>query len=51
VPLYRDHVYPGLVSLLGNPKPIQEVRERILPLAHGNVLEIGFGPGVKSRLL
>ena len=46
MPLYRDHVYSGLVSLLGNPKPIQEVRERILPLAHGNVLEIGFGPGV-----
>ena len=46
MPFYRDHVYPKLVSVLGNPKPIQGVRRRILPLAQGNVLEIGFGPGV-----
>jgi SAM-dependent methyltransferase len=32
--------------MLGDPEPIQEVRRRILPLARGNVLEIGFGPGV-----
>src|ERR1700745_4386664 len=43
---YRNHVYPHLVSMLGNPKPIQEIRERIVPLAEGNVLEIGVGPGV-----
>jgi len=43
---YKDHVYPHLVSLLGNPKPIEEIRQRIVPLAQGNVLEIGVGPGV-----
>jgi ubiquinone/menaquinone biosynthesis C-methylase UbiE len=43
---YRDHIYPQLVSLLGNPKPIREVRRRIVPLSQGNVLEIGVGPGV-----
>ena len=43
---YRDHIYPHLVDLLGNPKPIQEIRERIVPLAEGSVLEIGVGPGV-----
>jgi SAM-dependent methyltransferase len=43
---YREHVYPHLVATLGNPKPIAEIRERILPLAQGNVLEIGVGPGV-----
>lgn len=43
---YRDHVYPLLVSWLGNPKPIEEIRQRIVPLAKGNVLEIGVGPGV-----
>jgi SAM-dependent methyltransferase len=43
---YREHVYPHLVAMLGNPKPIAEIRERILPLAQGNVLEIGVGPGV-----
>lgn len=46
VPFYEDNVYPKLVTVLGNPKPIQEVRRRILPLAQGNVLEIGFGPGM-----
>lgn len=32
--------------MLGNPKPIREVRRRIVPLAQGKVLEIGVGPGV-----
>ena len=43
---YRDHVYPRLVKALGDPKPIREVRERIVPEAEGRVLEIGVGPGV-----
>jgi hypothetical protein len=43
---YKDNVYPHLVSWLGNPKPIEEIRQRIVPLAQGNVLEIGVGPGV-----
>src|SRR5712664_2269156 len=46
MPFYRDHIYPHLVSVLGNPKPIQEVRQRIVPMAQGTVLEIGVGPGV-----
>jgi len=32
--------------MLGNPKPIREVRQRIVSLAQGKVLEIGVGPGV-----
>ena len=43
---YRNHVYPKVVSALGNPPPIQKIRERIIPLAHGTVLELGVGPGV-----
>jgi ubiquinone/menaquinone biosynthesis C-methylase UbiE len=43
---YRNHVYPEVVSVLGNPPPIQKIRERIIPLAQGTVLEIGVGPGV-----
>src|SRR5215469_16694225 len=43
---YNEHVYPHLVNALGNPKPIAEIRKRILPLADGDVLEIGVGPGV-----
>src|SRR5262245_61140563 len=46
MPFYRDRVYPRLVKLLGNPKPIREIRKRIVPLASGTVLEIGVGPGV-----
>src|SRR5262245_59477738 len=46
MPFYRDHIYPHLVSRLGNPKPIREVRRRIVSLAQGKVLEIGVGPGV-----
>jgi SAM-dependent methyltransferase len=44
--LYRNHVYPYLVSALGDPKPIREIRRRIIPAAWGTVLEIGAGPGV-----
>jgi hypothetical protein len=44
--LYREYVYPNLVTVLGNPKPIHELRRRILPLAEGAVLEVGFGSGV-----
>jgi ubiquinone/menaquinone biosynthesis C-methylase UbiE len=46
MPLYRSFVYPHLVSLLGNPEPIRDIRQRIIPLARGRVLEIGVGPGV-----
>jgi SAM-dependent methyltransferase len=50
MPFYREHIYPQLVSLLGNPKPIREVRRRIVPMAEGTVLEIGVGPGVNFPL-
>ncbi|MFZ1016032.1 MAG: class I SAM-dependent methyltransferase [Terracidiphilus sp.] len=43
---YRDRVYPQIVSALGNPKPIDDIRRRMIPLAHGEVLELGVGPGV-----
>jgi ubiquinone/menaquinone biosynthesis C-methylase UbiE len=50
MPFYKDHVYPHLVAMLGNPEPIQKVRQRIVPLAQGKVLEIGVGPGVNFPL-
>ena len=46
MPFYRDRVYPHLVSILGNPKPIEKIRQRVVPWAQGEVLEIGVGPGV-----
>ena len=43
---YNNRVYPHLVTMLGNPEPIRKIRERLVPLAEGKVLEIGVGPGV-----
>lgn len=43
---YRNRVYPHIVTMLGNPKPIQKIRQQIVPLATGTVLEVGVGPGV-----
>jgi ubiquinone/menaquinone biosynthesis C-methylase UbiE len=47
---YRDCIYPHLVDALGNPKPIADIRQRMVPLAQGDVLEIGVGPGVNFPL-
>jgi ubiquinone/menaquinone biosynthesis C-methylase UbiE len=43
---YRDHLYPWIVSKLGNTRPIDAIRQRIVAMAHGEVLELGVGPGV-----
>jgi ubiquinone/menaquinone biosynthesis C-methylase UbiE len=45
MPFYRDYIYPHLINLLGNPQPIRKVRQQIVPLAQGKVLEIGVGSG------
>ena len=45
MPFYRDYVYPRLVDMLGDPPPIQKIRQQIIPLAYGKVLEIGVGSG------
>jgi len=47
---YKDHIYPHIVSGLGDPKPIRDIRQRLVPLAQGRVLEIGVGPGVNFVL-
>ena len=43
--VYRNRIYPALVNMLGNPKPIQALREQMVSLATGTVLEIGVGSG------
>jgi len=45
MPFYKDHIYPYLVDALGDPPPILKVRQQIIPLAQGKVLEIGVGSG------
>jgi ubiquinone/menaquinone biosynthesis C-methylase UbiE len=42
---YKDRVYPYLVDVLGDPPPIREIRQQIIPQAQGMVLEIGAGSG------
>jgi len=42
---YRNRIYPHLVDMLGDPLPIRKVRQQIIPLALGKVLEIGVGSG------
>jgi len=45
IPFYKDHIYPYLVNMLGNPKPIREVRQINCPSGPGGrVLEIGVDP-------
>jgi hypothetical protein len=46
VPFYRDRVYPHIVTAPGNSKPIQRIRQQVIPLALDTVLEIGVCPGV-----
>src|SRR3990172_6648044 len=45
MPFYKDRIYPHLVDVLGDPPPIRKVRQEIIPLAQGKVLEIGVGSG------
>jgi ubiquinone/menaquinone biosynthesis C-methylase UbiE len=45
MPFYRNYVYPYLVDLLGDPPPIHAIRQKVIPFARGNVLEIGVGSG------
>jgi SAM-dependent methyltransferase len=42
---YKEHIYPQLVDILGDPAPIRKVRQQIIPWAQGKVLEIGVGSG------
>jgi ubiquinone/menaquinone biosynthesis C-methylase UbiE len=45
MPFYKDYIYPYLVDTLGDPPPILKIRQQIIPLAQGKVLEIGVGSG------
>jgi ubiquinone/menaquinone biosynthesis C-methylase UbiE len=42
---YQENIYPHLVDKLGNPLPIKRIRQQIIALARGKVLEIGAGSG------
>jgi ubiquinone/menaquinone biosynthesis C-methylase UbiE len=42
---HRNFIYPYLVDAWGDPPPIKKIRQQIIPLAQGRVLEIGAGSG------
>lgn len=43
---YEDRVLPRLINLACGTKPTRKQREKIVPRASGDVLEIGFGSGL-----
>jgi ubiquinone/menaquinone biosynthesis C-methylase UbiE len=43
---YEDRVLPRLINLACSAKPTQKQREKVVPGASGDVLEIGFGGGL-----
>ena len=45
MPFYRDRIYPRLVDMLGDPSPVRKIRQQIIPVAQGKVLEVGAGSG------
>ncbi|WP_299553229.1 class I SAM-dependent methyltransferase [Seonamhaeicola sp.] len=44
--LYNKYLLPKVVDWACRQKPNRKQREKIIPLAHGNVLEIGIGSGL-----
>lgn len=43
---YEDRVLPRLVNFACGTRPMRKQREKIVPRAYGDVLEIGFGGGL-----
>jgi hypothetical protein len=47
---YRDSISPHIVTALGNPPPVQKIRQQIIPMATGTVLELGGDPAFSPAL-
>lgn len=43
---YDRHLLPYLLDLACGVKPIRKQRQKVIPLAHGRVLEVGIGTGL-----
>lgn len=48
---YADRVLPRLIGCACQTKPIAKQREKIVPAAHGTVVDIGFGTGTNLAWL
>ena len=44
--LYEKYVLPHVINCACGSKPMMKQREKIVPMAHGKVLEIGMGSGL-----
>ncbi len=44
--LYNKHVLPNLVHFACSLRPAMLQRDKVVPLAHGRVLEVGLGSGL-----
>jgi ubiquinone/menaquinone biosynthesis C-methylase UbiE len=44
--VYDRHILPRLIGLVCSSKPNMKQREKVVPLAEGDVLEVGFGTGL-----
>jgi ubiquinone/menaquinone biosynthesis C-methylase UbiE len=47
--LYDRYVLPRLINLACSSKPNMKQREKVVPLAEGQVLEVGMGSGLNLR--
>jgi ubiquinone/menaquinone biosynthesis C-methylase UbiE len=43
---YEKYVLPGLIDAACSVRPVRKQREKIVPLAEGDVLEVGIGSGL-----
>lgn len=43
---YQEHILPHFINWACSLKPNQKQREKIVPVAEGDVLEVGFGSGL-----
>ena len=46
---YETNVVPKLLTVLCNTKPNHYQRKKVVPLATGDVVEIGVGPGLNLQ--
>ena len=43
---YERHVVPSMIDFACSTKPVRKQREKIVPRAYGDVLEVGIGSGL-----
>lgn len=47
---YENNILPHIINCACSSNAIMKLREKVVPLAYGNVLEVGMGSGVNLAL-